>query len=859
MTTFQKILDRIQFVSQSLLKPFLKIKNQQWRSLALATVLASIAWLVVFIVVPLAPFGAHSLCTNDGFAQYMPFLSELWSVVHEEGSLFYTFNGGLGQNFFLTMAYYLFSPITWLVLLFSKSQIPAAANLIIVLKNILVIAIMAWYLPSKSKKSSWTLAASCALAYGFGFYFLGYAVNFMWMDCIALVPLMLYGIERLNTRKGRLIYIVSLALGVLTNFYMGAIVCIFLAFYYLFIRLYFSKKGIVDFGWFVACSLSAVFIASVVLIPVVQGMLMANASRMSPPDFEWFNDAKYIASRLLPDAEVIRISHNRGTMNLYMGTAALIGTLLFVVSGKASKRYKLGIVLLVSLYFVSLQQSWLNYLFHGFYLQRQVPNRYGFVIGLLVTLMMYQGLLNLNRTKMKWIVLASGLSAIIYGVLFVVSGSSTEWLGFVLPTLCILYGLLAIFKHKAIMAALIVIESYCGLIMCAPGKLSSNFIEMDQYIKMAHIGEDLDGFGRTEIFCSDIANAPMLYGIQGISAFNSVINPKTAGLLGKLGFASGENYYRMYGLTPLSGLFLDVQSVITNTSTHMPYPYQLTQVIGNMAVWRSAYDIPIGLCLENSQQTIGSTNKFMNLNHLFANVYQMIDLNVSEVTGHEWVDRQDDTYQIQDLKENEEFSFTLDRFEAQNAFVYAKMSGAKRFIVHKNGTILIDNKYEGNIIYLGDVTMDDLITITIQVDEDQQEGKVLVQGATSSNESIDAAANYFIEHGLKEESIRGNTITGTYSSAQDETMIFTIPYDEGWSAYVDGQQVDIQPWQNALVSVDLKAGDHSLRLVYTPAGLKTGRLLSGLGILCSIFVIYGFKKKNKAGKEKIQQESMESK
>ena len=134
--------------------------------------------------------------------------------------------------------------------------------------------------------------------------------------------------------------------------------------------------------------------------------------------------------------------------------------------------------------------------------------------------------------------------------------------------------------------------------MCAPGKLSSNFIEMDQYIKMAHIGEDLDGFGRTEIFCSDIANAPMLYGIQGISAFNSVINPKTAGLLGKLGFASRENYYRMYGLTPLSGLFLDVQSVITNTSTHMPYPYQLTQVIGNMAVGNRLTDIPIGLCLE---------------------------------------------------------------------------------------------------------------------------------------------------------------------------------------------------------------------------------------------------------------------
>lgn len=850
MTKLQNGVRMIQTVSQSLLKPFLKIKNQQWRSLALATTLAALAWLVVFIVVPLAPFGEHSLCTNDGFAQYMPFLSELWSAIHEEGSLFYTFNGGLGQNFYLTMAYYLFSPITWLVLLFSKSQIPAAANLIIVLKNILVIAIMAWYLPSRSKKSSWTLAASCALVYGFGFYFLGYAVNFMWMDCIALVPLMLYGIERLQTRKGRTIYLVSLALGILTNFYMGAIVCIFLAFYYLFLRLYFSKKGLVDFAWFVACSLSAVLVASVVLIPVLQGMLMANSSRMSPPDFEWFNDFQYIASRLLPDAEVIRISHNRGTMNLYMGTAALIGTLLFVINGKTSKRYKVGIILLVGLYFVSLQQSWLNYLFHGFYLQRQVPNRYGFVIGLLVTLMMYQGLLNLDRTKIKWIVLASGLSAIVYGVIFVVSGSDNIWLGFVLPVLCIAYGLLAIFKQKALLTALIVLESYCGLVMCAPGKLSSSFTEMNQYIKMAHIAEDLDGFGRTEIFCSDIANAPMLYGIQGISAFNSVINPKTAGLLGKFGFASGENYYRMYGLTPLSALFLDVQSVITNASAQMPYPYQLSQVIGDMAVWTSNYDIPIGLCLENSQQTIGSSNKFSNLNHLFANAYQMIDLNVRYLGEHEWIDNEDDTYKIKNLKENEEFSFTLDRFEAQNAYVYAKMSGAKRFTVHKNGTILIDNKYEGNIIYLGDVTTDDLITITIQVDEDQEDGKILVQGATCSNETIDAAANYFIEHGLKEESVRGNTITGVYSNTIDETMIFTIPYDEGWNAYVDGQQVDIHSWQNALVSVDLKPGEHTIRLVYTPSGLNQGCLLSGLGILCSVFVICGFKKKNKVGKEK---------
>lgn len=851
MAKTQKLSARFKRVTDWLLRPFLKIENLQWRSAALATVLAGLAWVVVAVVVPLAPFGEHSLCTNDGFAQYMPFLSELWSTVREGGSLFYTFNGGLGQNFYLTMAYYLFSPLSWIVLLFDKAHIPAAANLIIILKNMLVIALMAWYLPSTCKTKSWSLAGACALAYGFGFYFLGYAVNFMWMDCIALVPLMLYGMERLNTRKGRAIYLISLAFGILTNFYMGAIVCIFLAFYYLFMRLRFTRNGWKDFFRFAACSLSAVLVSAIVLLPVIEGMLMANTSRMSPPDLEWFNDLSYILSRLLPDAEVVRITHNRGTINVYMGTAVLVGTILYVINAKVSKRAKFGLLLLCVLYFVSTQQSWLNYALHGFYLQRQVPNRYGFVIGLLATLMSYQGLLSIEKAKFKWIVLASGLSALSFGLIFIFSGSEETWLGFVLPALCIAYGLLAIFNKRSLIAVLIVIESYCGLVMVAPGEMSSSYTKMSQYLAMAKEAKVTEGFGRSEIFCSDIANAPMLYGLKGISAFNSVINPKTASLLGKLGFASGENYYRTFGLSPISALFLDVQSVITDMSAVMPYPYERTQTQNNMSVWKSPYDLPIGICLEYPELTIGSSSKFENLNKLYSNAYQSVSVKAAYTGQNEFVDQNDNTYRLYDMKANDVYILTLDPFEAQDVYLYANMGGTKNFTVRKNGTILVDNKYEGNMVSLGDVKPTDLITITFKVEDDKDEGKITIQAATCTRETIDQAAAYFTSRGLQNEQVKGNTIRGDYSSDKEETMIFTIPFDEGWKAYVNGKSVETTAWQNALVSIQLPAGENAIRLVYEPAGFKDGAMLSTLGLFCAVLAIGGFPfRKKKDGKNK---------
>ena len=77
-------------------------------------------FLLIFIFYKINPFGEYTLCTNDGVAQYIPFMNELYDKLKNGETLLYSYNGGLGYNFFGTIAYYMLSPFSFLILLFKK-------------------------------------------------------------------------------------------------------------------------------------------------------------------------------------------------------------------------------------------------------------------------------------------------------------------------------------------------------------------------------------------------------------------------------------------------------------------------------------------------------------------------------------------------------------------------------------------------------------------------------------------------------------------------------------------------------------------------------------------------------------------
>lgn len=84
----------------------------------------------------------------------------------------------------------------------------------------------------------------------------------------------------------------------------------------------------------------------------------------------------------------------------------------------------------------------------------------------------------------------------------------------------------------------------------------------------------------------------------------------------------------------------------------------------------------------------------------------------------------------------------------------------------------------------------------------------------------------------------------------DETVITTIPYENGWTLYIDGQETEIKPYQGAFIAFKCPEGAHTAELRFIAPGLKTGAVISGVGIVAlAVFVVLDIKQKKKVKKD----------
>ena len=80
------------------------------------------------------------------------------------------------------------------------------------------------------------------------------------------------------------------------------------------------------------------------------------------------------------------------------------------------------------------------------------------------------------------------------------------------------------------------------------------------------------------------------------------------------------------------------------------------------------------------------------------------------------------------------------------------------------------------------------------------------------------------------------------SSGGDKTLVTTIPAEDGWTAYVDGEKAEMGTWLDTFLALDLPAGEHEVELCYTPQGLVLG---IGLGTLSLAGLALAMVKKRK--------------
>lgn len=89
---------------------------------------------------------------------------------------------------------------------------------------------------------------------------------------------------------------------------------------------------------------------------------------------------------------------------------------------------------------------------------------------------------------------------------------------------------------------------------------------------------------------------------------------------------------------------------------------------------------------------------------------------------------------------------------------------------------------------------------------------------------------------LNEYKFMKNGFNSKIISTNETLAIYTIPYDDGWSATINGKKVDIEKVDNGFIAVKINKGKNEIKFKYFPKGLKEGLMISGVSLI--IYIIY---------------------
>lgn len=109
-------------------------------------------------------------------------------------------------------------------------------------------------------------------------------------------------------------------------------------------------------------------------------------------------------------------------------------------------------------------------------------------------------------------------------------------------------------------------------------------------------------------------------------------------------------------------------------------------------------------------------------------------------------------------------------------------------------------------------------------------------------ELLDSCIEEIRSRGYQIEEYTNTSFIGTVvnTSGATETMMFMIPYDDGWSIYVDGVETTAEKAMDCYMLVEIPEGEHEVILEFEVPGQKQGILITVISALILAAGAFGF-------------------
>jgi len=88
-----------------------------------------------------------------------------------------------------------------------------------------------------------------------------------------------------------------------------------------------------------------------------------------------------------------------------------------------------------------------------------------------------------------------------------------------------------------------------------------------------------------------------------------------------------------------------------------------------------------------------------------------------------------------------------------------------------------------------------------------------------------------------------NIIKGKINLSKKKLLFFSIPYDKGWKAEVDGKEVELELVNIGFMGLIVDKGEHAVELNYSPPYIYAGTIISASAFILFLFLAFIPKKK----------------
>ena len=99
---------------------------------------------------------------------------------------------------------------------------------------------------------------------------------------------------------------------------------------------------------------------------------------------------------------------------------------------------------------------------------------------------------------------------------------------------------------------------------------------------------------------------------------------------------------------------------------------------------------------------------------------------------------------------------------------------------------------------------------------------------TMSDQEFERACSKRRESACSEFAFDNTGFAARISLPSENLVFFSVPYDEGFTAQVDGLEVPVEKVDGGLMAVPVPAGDHEIRFTYLPKGFRIACLISAI-------------------------------